>query len=102
MAVAEGVLFQGGDHDIAAGPPALFAINASNGVILNQISLGQKQLMQSGVSIVDDIIYIGMGKPSRIQICTTCTNARACNWQRTKMQLTLSLCACQQRTCYMM
>ena len=61
ITAANGVIFQGADQDLAVGPPALFAVNASNGVLLNHVSLGAKRLLQGGCSIANDIVYIGSG-----------------------------------------
>ena len=61
IALVNGVLISSGDYLEAAGPPGLLYIDASNGTILNEISLGDRVTSNSGPSIVDDIIYVGTG-----------------------------------------
>lgn len=60
-ALATGALLQVGDYFLGQSPPALFAVNASNGAVLNQVSLGLNNLAQGGVAVVDNLIYIGQG-----------------------------------------
>ena len=77
LTIAGDVLYGTGDAFEATEPPCLFALNATTGEIINQVSLGQLTFTISGPAIVDDVLYIGTGSHPRwhsccIQLCMTC------------------------------